>query len=275
MTLPLSVVVLTLNEAPRMKRCLESLAPAAQVVVMDSYSEDNTLESARQVWQSLNRGLHDISLVSTQWKGFTKTRNDSLEWVREPWVLWIDADEWVEPALWKDIETLIKSSPESDVWMLPRLSFFLGRAIWHGGWYPDRKARLAKSSACVWKSGPNNSDVHEDLYPKTLSKREFLKTKHHIFHEGFRSTHEQFETNDRYSTLLAKGLAESWMEKRKAAPSKIYIAFKVALKFVENYIWKLGILDAYPGFLIAKGSAISMKMRLDKAKKILLERKSA
>ena len=152
----------------------------------------------------------------------------------------------------------------------PRQSYFLGQSIRHGGWYPDRKRRMAHASMAHWRSGPRQSNVHEDLEIRGGSSK-LLTAEAEIFHWPFRDVDEQRETNENYSTLLAEGVAQNWKEQGKNAPSKLYIAFKAGLKFVENYIFKLGILDGRAGLQIAIGSAQSMKWRLQKAKQLLLE----
>lgn len=262
---PVSVVILTLNERERMQRCLHSVRGFEQVIVVDSLSSDGTLDCARELWNTWSESDQALTLVSRSWPGFTKARNQSLNWVRCPWVLWLDADEWVSEELFRFCVQLPRESLPRVVYELPRQSFFLGRKIRYGGWYPDYKRRLAPSQGALWKRGPQNSDVHEDLTLTNAVSFERLPGLH-IFHEGFRDEKEQRETNELYSTLLAQGLSQKWIREKKLPPSRLYILFKGILKFLENYFFKLGFLDGIPGFKIALGSAWSMKQRLLKAK---------
>ena len=265
-------MILTFNEEKRVGRCLRSLKGVAdRVVVLDSFSSDATLAIVRKTWiEELGLSPDSLIVVSQTWKGFTVARNNSLAYVTSDWVLWIDADEWLSEGLQRELRYFCIQNPSEwgDVFRMPRLSLFLGREIRHGGWYPDRKARLARARHCEWKIGPNGSDVHEDLWPLSGTERPLLKNA--LGHEPFLSEQEQFDTNDRYSTLLAQGLARKWRSMSRVAPSNLKIAVKVIFKFFENYIWKLGFLDGRPGFLIAKGSAESLSMRLRKARALLI-----
>jgi len=97
--IPVSVVVLTRNEAERIERCLSSLKDFKQVIVLDSLSCDCTLERAREVWADLDQDPSRLVLLSRDWPGFTKARNESLNWVHENWVVWIDTDAWISEEL--------------------------------------------------------------------------------------------------------------------------------------------------------------------------------
>ena len=261
-------MVLTLNEAPRMRKCLSSLARNCdKVVVIDSFSTDDTLAEAERVWKSLDREAEDLILVTRVWKGFVEARNSSLDWVSTEWVLWVDADEWIMDDFCEALKHLEKLPRELSIFKVARQSYFLGRAIRFGGWYPDRKARLARTQNCVWKAGPKGAEVHEDLFERESGLRDDSSAAWiagHLGHEGFRSIEEQEETNEKYSTLLAEGAAKELKRLGKSPPNALLRCVKPWLKFVENYLWKLGILDGYPGFVIARGSARSLKLRLEK-----------
>lgn len=261
------MVILTLNEAERIRRCLSSIQISARVVILDSFSTDETLEVAQRTWQELGRPATHLATVTRAWQGFTESRNASLRWVQTPWTLWLDADEWLSPELNEELARVMAAPAEAVVYRMPRQSYFLGRAIRHGGWYPDLKRRLAWTTQAEWRSGPHGSDVHEDLHARDGSNVGTLQFP--LEHESFRSVAEQAESNDRYSTLLAEGLARKYLLEKRRPPSRPYIVLKVAIKFLENYIFKLGILDARPGYLIARGSASSLKMRLEKTRSLM------
>ncbi len=269
---PVSVVILTLNEAERIERCLESVRSFAHVIVVDSLSTDGTLDRARSLWNVWGEDPARLTLISRAWPGFTRARNESLEWVREPWTLWLDADEWVssEFATWCAQLPRIPAADSPPLYQVARQSFFLGQKIRHGGWFPDLKRRIALSERAQWRGGPQGSDVHEDL--DVSGDGEFSVAMHArglLFHEPFRDEAEQKATNELYSGLLARGLAERWRREGKRAPSAMWICLKMAVKFVENYLLKLGFLDGRAGYKIALGSAWSMGQRLKKARALL------
>ena len=263
----LTVVILTLNEEDRIVRCLESLPAGARVVIFDSFSTDATGARARDTWERLDRPLGDFAFVARPWLGFTEMRNATLRWVATPWVLWLDADEWITPELAAELEKLPEDA--AVCYRIPRLTWFLGRAIRHGGWYPDYKRRLARTGQCEWRRGRHDTDVHEDLHPLPADAP-IGTLRGQLGHETFRDLAEQAATNDRYSTLLAEGLVRKWRAEKRREPSDAYIALKAAVKFVENYVWKLGFLDGRPGYLIARGSAESLALRLRKARARLI-----
>ncbi len=269
---PLTVVILTKNEEARIRRCLSSIKLLCPVLIYDSYSTDATLAEARKTWVDAQRPPELLALVQGSWKGFTQTRNETLKWVQTPWVLWLDADEWLSEALVLELQDLGQLSCEDKIFRIPRQSFFLGRAIRYGGWYPDLKSRLARSSEVEWVSGPGGADVHEDLIekrePRSRAKSR-PRFKGEIYHEGFKDQREQFETNQRYSELLALGLAARYKKEGRSPPSHWWIALKMGIKFFENYFFKGGFLDGYPGFVIARGSAQSLGMRMRKLRELL------
>jgi glycosyltransferase involved in cell wall biosynthesis len=261
----LTVVILTKNEEERVGRAVASLSNAWPVVVIDSFSEDNTLEQVRKSYAGQPEHL---ALVAQSWRGFVATRNQSLEWVRTEWVLWIDADEWMSPELVREVQALLLKQPSEVIFKIPRRSVFLGRWIRHSGWGRDLKARLARTRDVVWIAGPQGGDVHEDLVPKNPAGRVGVLNGS-LEHEPFRSIQEQEDTNRRYSALQAEALAKRYRSTSRRAPSRAWIWIRVAIKFLENYIWKRGFLDGYPGWVVCVGSARSLKWRFEKLREIL------
>jgi len=258
----ITAIVPMLNEVKRVRRCIESLLFCEKLVLIDSFSEDDCVEVARKVWISSGRLPVDLLILARSWRGFTEMRNESLKWVQTPWALWVDADEWVSKELREELESIKNSTSDShSVYKMPRQSFFLNRAIRHGGWYPDRKARFAKAQSCYWLSGPRGADVHEDLVSRDARPVALLSG--HIYHEPFLDQAEQNNTNLRYSQLLAEALYQKHLQKKRhRGYLNIYIILKVCIKFVENYVFKRGFLDGRPGLLIAIGSAQSLRWRL-------------
>ncbi len=266
----LTIVILTSNEEKRISRCLKSLSDRKiKVVIIDSFSKDQTRLKAFKTWEDSGQSLENLAFIEREWKGFTEARNFSLSWVNTPWVLWLDADEWIEVDLKESLDKLNALDSNFDVFKISRQSYFLGKAIRFGGWYPDRKARLGRVGHCEWRRGPRGADVHEDLY--SLKDTERLSLRGHIGHEPFLDLQEQYDTNWRYSTLLAEALAVDYRVGKKRPKTKIEMWIKVLIKFFENYILKMGILDGKPGYIIARWSALSLWWRFNKAKQLYME----
>ena len=136
--LSLSVVIITLNEEANLARTLASVAWADEIIVLDSGSTDRT----REVAESFR-----AKFFAEPWKGFAAQKNSALAKATGDWILSLDADEEVEPALAEEIRTVLAANPSVAGFWIPRKNFFLGRWIRHGGFYPDPKLRLFRRGA--------------------------------------------------------------------------------------------------------------------------------
>ena len=267
----LSVVILTLNEEERISKAVKSVAQhCGQLIIVDSFSTDQTIQRVKKTWLKAGREARDLVVVVQKWQGFTKTRNESVQWASCPWIFWLDADEWVDSNTfftWFKNHVENSLSEVSSVFRFPRRSKYMNHWIRFGGWSPDLKSRLAKKNQSQWQGGNLGSDVHEDLH--SLDGKPAEISPEYIFHLPFLSLQEHLDTNRRYSTLMAEAVAIHNIKNKKKPPSWAFIYIKSFVKFVENYIFKLGILDLWPGLVIAYFSALSMKWRLQKVRQIM------
>lgn len=236
--LPLSVVILTKNEAANIARCLESVPFASEKIVLDSGSQDNTVAIAKNL---------GAKVFSEEWRGFYRQRIRGTELASHRWILSLDADEAISPELAEEIKAILSSSELAGAYALPRISFHLGRWIYHGGWYPDWQVRLFDRQRAKWQDG----EVHERVVADDIKK-----LKNPIRHWVFEDLSDQVDTNNRYSSLGAKQLARSGQNF-----SWLRTLFKPAGKFFECYVVKRGFLDGAPGFFIAVSAAYSMFLK--------------
>ncbi len=243
--LPLSVVIITLNEQKNIARALRSVTWANEVIIYDSGSKDSTVEIATNLGAKLTSG---------PWLGFGPTKRAATQLASNDWVLSIDADEEVSTELAEEIQAKFANLNSETAYRLPRLSYFLGRWIHHGGWYPDYQIRLFNRKNAVW----NSSEVHEKVEAKN-----YESLSSNLNHYVFKDIAHQIQTNNKYSTLLA----ESLKLKRKNF-SWFHFLTKPHVKFIECYVWKLGILDGWPGFVIAVNAAHSVFMKWSKLKEL-------
>ncbi len=146
----LSVVIIALNEERNLPRCLASVKWANEIIVVDSGSTDRT----RQISKESGAKVFDI-----KWQGFGQAKGYGLSQATSEWILSIDADEEVSPELSREIQDIMKSNPSSDGYYMPRKTMFLGRWIYHCGWYPDGVLRLFRRS----KGKFDTSVVHEKV----------------------------------------------------------------------------------------------------------------
>jgi len=229
----LSVVIITKDEEQRLPRCLESVAFADEIIVLDGGSTDRTVE----IGQAKGARVE----TSASWDGFGPQKNRALALAAGDWVLSLDADEEVTPESAAEIGETLRN-PAADCYEIPRLSEFCGRFLRHSGWYPDHVARLFKRGTAKF----SDDLVHERLVPRGAVGR----LKHPLVHRGYRGASETLRKIDQYSTAWAQqALAAGRRAGFAAAPLHGLAAF------VKTYIFRRGFLDGVAGFAVAVSSA--------------------
>lgn len=238
--LPLSLVIITLNEEKKIKACIESVPFASDIVILDSFSKDKTKEIAEAL---------GARVYQQEWLGYGSQKLKATELAKHDWVLSLDADERLSVELQDEIKSLFTEVKSADVgYLIPRISFHLGRWIHYGGWYPDFQLRLFNRTKSNW----DIASIHERVLAPTTQK-----LKHPIQHYVFTSISHQVLTNDKYSSLQANEL----FHKQAQRFSLFKLLTKPVVKFIENYFFKRGFLDGMPGFIIAVGSAYSVFLK--------------
>lgn len=235
----LTAVVITLNEERNIARCLKSLTWADELLVVDSGSQDRTKELAA------NMGA---KVVEHAWEGYGQQKNWAMRQATHSWVLFLDADEELGPGLREEIEAFLLNPDGKWGMEFPRRTWFLGRWILHGGWYPNVLARLGHRDHARW----TEPSVHESLTVEGGAKRATCD----LLHYTFRDVGENVATNIRYSRLGARVARE-----RGERSTWIRLLLKPVGKFLETYVWKMGFLDGFPGFVISVNAAHSIFMK--------------
>jgi len=238
---PVSVTIITLNEEDCLRRAIESVRWAEEVVVVDSGSTDRTVELAREL---------GAKVFQNPWQGYGQQKNYAQRQASHDWILSLDADETVSPGLAHEIQSALAANiqGQADGFSMPRKTFYLGRWIRHGGWYPNYLVRLADRRKASW----SEPQVHEalEVRGKILLLREPLD------HYSFGSIHDQILTNLRFSRLGSQDLIRRGMR-----PSVLKLVLKPIGKFIETYFLKRGFLDGLPGFIISVNAAHSMFLK--------------
>ena len=242
--LSLSVVIITLNEEANLARTLASVGWADEIVVVDSGSTDRT----REVAESFH-----ARFFTEPWKGFAAQKNSALAKATGDWVLSLDADEEVEPALADEIRDVLAAQPSVAGFRIPRKNFFLGRWIKHGGFYPDPKSRLFRRGAGQFEERL----VHEDIKLDGATAR----LQHHLLHHAYPTLDSYIEHMNRYSTLGAEMAAA----KGPRGFNLINIALRPKLTFLYNYVLRLGFLDGREGLLLHAYHATYVSWKYAKA----------
>ena len=241
--IPLSITIITLNEESHIRRAIESVQWAQEILVVDSGSTDRTLEIA----QSLG-----AKVVYHKWQGYGQQKNFAQSQASFDWVLNLDADEAVSPECRDEILAQLERASTQGAstrgFYLPRKTFYLNRWIKYGGWYPNYLLRLADRRYASW-SEPH---VHEQL----LVQGETQRMRAPLLHFAFSSIEEQIHTNLRFSRLGSQDLL-----RKGKKPSLIKLLLKPIGKFIETYFLKRGVLDGLPGFIISVNAAHSMFLK--------------
>ena len=225
----LSIVVIARNEVGRVGRMLDSVRFADEVVILDGGSTDGTVEEAT----ARGAKVH----VAADWAGFGRQRNRALSHASGEWVLALDCDEWVVPALEAEIMETIRDA-RHDAYRIPRASFLCGHRIRHSGWSPDYVVRLFRRAGARF----TEDVVHERLVHSGPVGT--LRTP--LMHDTHRTLDEALAKMNRYSSDSACSLRG----RDRRGGVAIGLA-RGAWMFLRTYLLRWGILDGREGFLIA------------------------
>ena len=230
--LPISVALITKNEATRLPACLASVAGLAdEVVVLDSGSSDHTAALAESL---------GARVMVTDWPGFGVQKNRAVAACRHDWVLCLDADERVSPELAAAIRTLFTGatvgSPPLGAYRFPRCNRFLGRYLRHGEGYPDLSLRLFDRRRARWSEDPVHETVRADGPVGRLNGD--------LIHDSADTLDHYLAKQNRYTSLAAAG---------RRGESVSGLAWRMVssplLRFVKFYFLRRGFLDGVPGLI--------------------------
>jgi glycosyltransferase involved in cell wall biosynthesis len=229
----LSVIVITKNEARNIEACLRSVSFADQIVVLDSGSSDETAEIARAMGAQVSE--------NGDWQGFGVQKNRALGLATSDWVLSIDADERVTPALQAEIIKTLRN-PACQVYDLPRLSSYCGQYMRHSGWYPDRITRLFQRGTAAFSA--------ELIHEKVITAHSLGHLNATLLHESFTDFEDVLDKVNRYSSAGAQLLLE------RGSKASVGKAIAHGLwAFFRTYVLRLGFLDGRMGLVLAVSNA--------------------
>ncbi|HNR13892.1 MAG TPA: glycosyltransferase family 2 protein [Thermodesulfobacteriota bacterium] len=225
-----SVCIITYNEEKNIRACLESVRWADEIIVVDSFSNDATVSICSEY-------THNV--MQRSWPGHVEQKNFAIDQATGDWILGLDADERVSPELAEEIKAVLAGHDQgADGFSFPRHSFYLGRWINHGGWYPDAKIRLFKRGLARW-GGKNPHD-------KVILGGKVGYLHGELRHYVYRNISHQLQTVDSFSSITADGFFSEGKRFNLG-----YLVFRPCFKFLETYVWRRGFLDGLPGFVIA------------------------
>jgi len=226
---PVSVTLITLDEADHIAAAIESAAWADEILVVDSGSSDGTVDIAR------SKGAR---VLTRAWTGYVDQKNFAADQATHEWIFSLDADERVPLALAQEIRSIVASEPPYRGYRVPRVTFHLGRWIRTTDFYPDYQMRLYDRRTGRWQGRYVHESVKVDGPTGQL--------KHDLEHYSFSDIRDQIRRIDHYSTLSAMQMYEAG---RRTGPLEIVVHPPAA--FVRNYLLRRGFLDGTAGLLIS------------------------
>jgi glycosyltransferase involved in cell wall biosynthesis len=225
----ISVSIICFNEEKKIRRCLESIKWADEIVVLDSYSTDNTLEICREFTKKIHQHKFD---------GHIQQKNRAIDLCSNDWVFCIDSDEVVSEELRESILGIDIQKTEYKGYAVPRMVYYLGKWIKHGGWYPDHKIRFFNRKSGRW-GGINPHDT-------VIVKGKTSRLKGDLLHYSYENVRAHLDQVNKFTDIMAIEYG-----KIGEKPSIINLTLRPFVKFFKMYFLKLGFLDGKIGFIIA------------------------
>ncbi len=238
--LKISAVIITFNEEKKIERCLKSLCWVDEIIVVDSFSTDRTVEICRKYTNKVYQ--HPWPHSSSQ------QRNIADRYATNDWILALDADEVATTGLRDEIIEEFMNGPRADLFMIPRREYFAGKWIKVGAWYPQYKTNLYRKSLGRWE-GP--------IHLKVVTQGTMLYLENPIFHDGYVSFRTFMDKFNYYSSIEAEG--DYFRLSRRF--NLMRALFKPWERFFGRFIIHQGYRDGIHGFVLATVIAFNYFLR--------------
>lgn len=230
----LSVSIIVKNGEPLIRRCVESVTWADEIVIVESGSSDNTRDICRELGAKVT--------CTTDFPGYGQQKNRALDRTTGSWVLALDHDEWVTPELRAEIEAIMVNAGDTAAYAIPRLSNFCGREMRHSGWWPDPVIRLFRKGAGRF------SEDH--MHDRLIVSGKVGRLKNPLRHDPMPSLEHVINKVNGYSSAGARFNFENG--KRTSLSQAI---FHGAWAFIRTYFLQAGFLDGREGFMLSVSNA--------------------
>jgi len=234
-----TAIILTKNEEANIAEAINSVIWAAEILVVDSFSTDNTLELARQF---------PVKILQRPFDNHARQKNWAFTQASHRWILILDADERIPEALATEIKSILAAGPDKAAYWIFRENYFMGQQVKYSNWQHDKVIRLFDKEQGRY----SDRAVHEEI--ETTGPVGYLK--HKIIHYTYRNLGHYLEKYICYSWWSAQDRA-----KKTKKVTLYHLALKPLFRFFRQYILKLGFLDGKVGFIIASMSAYSVFLR--------------
>jgi glycosyltransferase involved in cell wall biosynthesis len=249
--LPISVCIIAGNEAARIRRAFDSVAGWTSEIIL--VINDDVNDGTDKIAESFG-----AKVFREPWKGFVAQKNSAADKAAQPWLLNLDADEEVSPALRDEIQCAMAAPGHHAAFCFPRSTKFCGRWIRHGDWYPDRQTRLWRRGHARWIG----AEVHETLQADGAVG----KLRGELLHHMADTIDSQIKKISSYSENF---LRDSLAHGRGASTFDLFV--RPAWRFLRSYFFRLGLLDGWQGGYIAWMTAFYTATRYAKVRAAQIE----
>ena len=235
----LTAIIPTGNEQHNIVNAIQSVSFANEIMVVDSFSTDETVKLATPL-------VH--TLLQREYENSASQKNWAIPQAKNEWILLLDADERVTPELKKEVISIINSNTEYSGFWIKRQNYFMGKKVCFSGWQGDKVIRLFKRDECKYE----DKHVHAEII--SSGKISILKNK--LTHNTFISKQAYLNKIERYAKWQAKDY-----DKKIKTITPYHTIIKPAVRFFKHYFLQLGILDGYVGFIISAYQAKAVALR--------------
>lgn len=235
----ISAVAITYNEEIHIESYIKSLSFADEIIIVDSFSTDRTVELAKK---------NGAKVIQHPFEDFSKQKNYAISQATYDWIVFFDLDETIPEVLANEIVDTINSEDALKAYRVKRNFHFMGKRIKYSGFQTDVSVRLFNKNYCKYNGKP----VHESI--ETNEKVGLLK------HAADHHTYKSFDNYNEKLSLYSKLQAEA-LYKKNVRPNLYHFLFRPWYRFMHQYFLRLGILDGKEGFIICYVHAFSVYKR--------------
>jgi glycosyltransferase involved in cell wall biosynthesis len=225
----ITALAITYNEEINVKRYVESLSFADEIIFIDSQSTDKTVEIA------LEKG---VKVIERKFTNFSDQRNYAISQAKNDWIVFFDLDEIITPSLETEIKNIVSNAKGKIAFFVKRNFFFMNKHIHFGGWQNDKAIRIFNKKFCEY----NGNLVHESI--KARGKIGLLQNK--VNHYSYKDFDNYNNKLNLYSKLQSANLYH-----KKLKPTFYHFLFRPLYRFLWQYLFRLGVLDGKEGFILA------------------------
>lgn len=242
-----SACIISFNEEAHIRQCLESVSWCDEMVVVDSFSQDATCRIAEEL---------GARVVQAAWPGHVAQKNRAVEEARGEWILSLDCDERVTPALREELERRLEADPSEDGFYISRKLHYAGRWLEHGGWFPEWRLRLFRRDRGRWTGVDPHDTVEVPGRTARIPAEGQGEEAAVILHHSFRDFSHQLQVLDRYT-----GIQSGELFRRGRRSRLLDLVGRPVWRFLWTYFLRGGFLDGLAGFHMAVNHSYAAYMK--------------